>query len=372
MPIPAIREATTKREILDFIRLPWEIHKDNGYWVPPLIRDLQEKFDPRHPFRSHAELALALAGKEGRTVGRVAAIVDHSYVEYHGEKTGFFGFFESVPDAEVGGALLDWARRWLKERGMEAMMGPMNPSTNEECALLVSGFDSPPCFMMPYNPPYYAELLEGFGLRKAMDLYAYLIETKSFPGNRLSRILERTRRKNPDVYVRPIQLRRFDAEVRTIQEIFNDAWSGNWGFVPLTSGEVEHLAKRMKPLLVPDLVLFACCGDEPIGFSITLPDYNRVLRRLDGRAGLLGILKFLYFSRKIRFVRTMLLGVKHAYRKKGAEALLYLENFHRGLEKGYDFFECSWVLENNPLMQHGIESVSGKRYKTYRIYKMPI
>jgi hypothetical protein len=372
MPIPAIREATTKREILDFIRVPWEIHKGNGFWVPPLIRDLQEKFDARHPFRSHAELAPAMVVKDGRTVGRVAAIVDHSYVEYHREKTGFFGFFESIPDPEVGAALLNWARQWLKGRGMEAMMGPMNPSTNDECALLVSGFDSPPCFMMPYNPPYYTGILEDFGLQKAMDLYAYLIEAKSFPEDRLSRILERTRRKNPDVYVRPIQLSRFEAEVRTIQEIFNDAWSGNWGFVPLTGGEIEHLAKSMKPLLVPDLVLLACCGDEPIGFAITLPDYNQVLRRLDGRAGPRGILKFLYFSRRIRLLRVMLMGVKRSYRKKGAEGLLYLEIFQRGVRKGYQAFECSWILENNLLMQHGIESVSGRKYKTYRIYKMPI
>jgi hypothetical protein len=367
-----VEEVRSEQDLMTFIRFPWKIYQGDRYWVPPLIKDLLSKFSPNHPFRSHSEMTFLLAYKEGEIAGRIAGIIDHHYVEFHQEKVGFFGFFESTVNAEVAEILLSRVEAWLKEHGMERMIGPMNPSTNDECGLLVEGFDTSPCLMMPYNPRYYPSLLESFGLKKAMDLYAYWVEDSPFFHDRLTRIAEKMRKREPQLQVRPIDLRHFDEELKVVKEIYNHAWSKNWGFVPLTEEEIDDLAKNLKPLVVPDLILFAYWGEEPIGFSVSLPDYNEVLKHLNGKVGLLGGLKFLYYSRKIRKVRVMLLGVKHAFQKKGVEGLLYFETFRRGTQKGYFQAECSWILEKNLLMQHGIEAMGGKRYKTYRIYGMDL
>jgi hypothetical protein len=367
-----VEEVKNQKDLVAFIRFPWQIYQGDRYWVPPLIKDQLLKFSPQHPFNSHAEMVLFLAKREGRVVGRIAGIIDHHYIEFQQEKVGFFGFFESVPDPEVAEVLLSRVAGWLKGRGMERTIGPMNPSTNDECGLLVEGFDSSPCLMMPYNPGYYPSLLEGVGLKKAMDLYAYLMEESTFSQDRLTRVTERLGKRAPQLRVRPIELRHLGDELKIIKEIYNHAWSKNWGFVPMTEAEIDFFAKTMKPLVVPDLVLFAYWGEEPIGFAVSLPDYNHVLKRLNGRVGLLGILKFLYFTRKIGMIRVMLLGVKQAFQKKGAEALLYIETFRRGIQKGYHRAECSWVLEDNVLMQRGLEAIGGKRYKTYRIYEAPL
>jgi len=365
----SVEEVKTDTDLSAFIRYPWELYRGNPCWVPPLMKDLRQRLSPSHPFRSHAEMALFLAYREGRIVGRIAGIIDHHYVEFHQDKVGFFGFFESVDEREVAGALFARVRRWLKDRGMEKMAGPMNPSTNDECGLLIDAFDSPPCLMMPYNPPYYVDLVEKEGLTKAMDLYAYLLEQETFHLDRLSRITDRLGKREPQLRLRCINLKDFDNELKIVKELYNQIWSKNWGFVPLTEAEIDDLAKNLKPLVVPDLVLFAYWGEEPVGFSVALPDFNVVLKHLDGKIGILGGLKFLYYSRKIHRIRVMLLGVKHAFQKKGIEGFLYIETFKRGIRKGYYSAECSWVLESNPLMQHGLEAMGGKRYKTYRIYE---
>jgi len=367
-----VEEVRNERDLRAFVRFPWQIYRNDRFWVPPLIKDQLLKFSPKHPFHSHAGMNLLLAKRAGGIVGRIAGIIDRHYIEFHREKVGFFGFFESISDPEVAELLLSRVVGWLRGRGMEKMAGPMNPSTNDECGLLVEGFDSSPCLMMPYNPRYYPSLLEGFGLKKATDLYAYLMEESSFSQDRLNRVAQKLGRREPQLRVRPISLPNLDRELKIIKDIYNDAWSANWGFVPMTEEEIEFFAKSMKPLVVPDLVLFAHWGDEPVAFSVSLPDYNEVLKRLNGRLGVLGILKFLYFSRKIKTIRVMLLGVKGAFQKKGAEALLYIETFKRGIHKGYHRAECSWILEENVLMQRGLEAIGGKRYKTYRIYEAPL
>ncbi len=364
-----VEEVKNQHDLMTFIRFPWEIYKGDRYWVPPLIKDQRQKFNPTHPFRSHSEMTLFLARKGGKVAGRIAGTIDHNYIEFHQEKVGFFGFFESLPDKEVAEILLLRVADWLKKHGMEKMAGPMNPSTNDECGLLIEGFDAPPCLMMPFNPRYYPSLLENFGLKKRMDLYAYLLEESSFHLDRLDRITERLKKREPQLHVRPIHLGHFDEELKIIKEIYNQAWSKNWGFVPLTDEEMDLLAKDLKPLVVSDLVLFAYWGGEPVGFSVSLPDYNDVLKHLNGKIGLWGMFKFLYYSKKIKKIRVMLLGVKHAFQKKGVEGLLYIETFRRGIRKGYHRAECSWILEENVLMQHGIEAMGGKRYKTYRIYE---
>jgi len=364
-----VEEVKNQKDLMTFTRFPWEIYQGNRQWVPPLIKDLLLKFSPEHPFHSHSEMILFLARQEGKIVGRIAGIIDQHYIKFHKEKVGFFGFFESIPEAEVADTLLQKVANWLKDHGMEKMAGPMNPSTNDECGLLIEGFDSPPCLMMPYNPLYYPSLLEGFGLRKKMDLYAYLLEESFFLLDRLDRITQRLRKREPQLHIRPIHLRRLDEELKIIKDIYNQAWSRNWGFVPLTDEEINLLAKELKSLIVSDLVLFAYWGEDPIGFSVSLPDYNVVLKHLNGKIGLLGLLKFFYYSRKINKIRVMLLGVKPDFQKKGVEGLLYIETFRNGIKKGYYRAECSWILEENVLMQHGIEAMGGKRYKTYRIYE---
>jgi GNAT superfamily N-acetyltransferase len=365
----SVDEVRDQKDLMGFIRFPWEVYKEDPYWVPPLIKDQLSRLSPNHPFRSHSEMILFLAKREGRIVGRIAGIIDHHYVEFHQEKTGFFGFFESVPDEKIVEALLTRVRNWLKERGMEKIIGPMNPSTNDECGLLVEGFDSSPCLMMPYNPPSYPALMEGYGLKKAMDLYAYFLEQSTFLADRLNRLTERLKKREPQLQIRPFSLKRFDEELKIVKEIYNQAWSRNWGFVPLTDAEIDDLAKNLKPLIVPDVVLLAYWGEEPVGFSVALPDYNNVLKRLNGKVGLWGALKFVYYSKKINSLRVMLLGVKQAFQKRGVESLLYIETFRRGIDKGYYQSECSWILETNVLMQRGIESMGGRRYKTYRIYE---
>ncbi len=367
-----IEEVKNQQELMTFIRFPWEIYREDPYWVPPLIKDQLLKFDPNHPFRTHSEMIFLVAYRGGKVVGRIAGIIDHHYIEFHQEKVGFFGFFESIPDGEVSGALLSRVAGWLKGHGMEKMAGPMNPSTNDECGLLIEGFDSSPCLMMTYNPHIYPSLLEAFGLRKRMDLYAYLLQEPTFHLDRLNRITERLRKREPQLSVRPIRLRQFDKELKIVKEIYNQAWSKNWGFVPMTDEEINLTAKELKPLVVSDLILFAYWGKDPVAFSVSLPDYYEVLKHLNGKIGLLGAIKFLYYSKKIDKIRVMLLGVKHDYQKKGVEGLLYIETFKRGIKKGYHEAECSWILEENVLMQHGIEAMGGKRYKTYRIYEMPL
>jgi hypothetical protein len=205
-----------------------------------------------------------------------------------------------------------------------------------------------------------------------MNLYAYLLEETSFVLDRLDRFTERLGKKEPQLHVRPINLRHFNEELKIVKEIYNQAWSKNWGFVPMTDEEINLTAKDLKPLVVSDLVLFAYWGEEPVGFSVAIPDYYEVLKHLNGKIGLLGAIKFLYYSKKIKKIRVMLLGVKHTFQKKGVEGLLYVETFKNGIKKKYQQAECSWILEENILMQHGIEAMGGKRYKTYRIYEMPI
>ncbi len=367
-----VEEVKNQKDLMAFIRFPWEIYQGDRYWVPPLLKDQLSKFSPTHPFRSHSEMILLLAYRGEKIVGRIAGIIDHNYIQFHQEKVGFFGFFESIPEAEVAGTLLSRVADWLKGHGIEKMAGPMNPSTNDECGLLIEGFDSFPCLMMPYTPRSYPSYLEGFGLKKRMDLYALLLEESTFQLDRLDRITERLKKREPRLHIRPINLSRFNEELKIVKEIYNQAWSKNWGFVPMTDEEINLAAKELKPLVVSELILFAYWDNEPVAFSVSLPDYNEVLRHLNGKIGLLGGLKFLYYSKKIRKIRVMLLGVKHAFQKKGVEGLLYIETFRNGTKKGYHSAECSWILEENVLMQHGIEAMGGKRYKTYRIYEMPL
>jgi GNAT superfamily N-acetyltransferase len=369
-----IEEVTTAGGINEFIRFPWEVYRGDPYWVPPLRSEVKFLLSAKNnPFFQHAEAACFLARKSGEAVGRIAAIIDRNHIRIHQEQSGFFGFFECIADSAVARQLLDRAAGWLKERGMEIMRGPMNPSTNEECGLLLEGFDSPPMIMMPYTPPYYLDFMELCGLTKAKDLYAYItVIGEVAAGGRLEKLAASVKARVPGLSVRPADMKRLRQELAAVKEIYNSAWSHNWGFVPMTDAERESMAKRLKPLIVPELLLMAEVNGTPAGFFMAVPDYNQVLGKLNGSLGLVGIAKSLWHSRKICDIRILTMGVKAEYRKKGIEGLLYLEAFKAAVKKGYQRAEMSWILEDNVLMQRGCELMGGRLYKKYRIYEKKI
>ncbi|HID95329.1 MAG TPA: N-acetyltransferase [Candidatus Latescibacteria bacterium] len=361
-----------KKDLHDFIMLPWKVYHGDRFWVPPLVREQKDLFNPqKNPFYQHARVELFLARENGDTVGRIAAIVNENHNRFHNEKTGFFGFFEALPDYSIAERLLTVARKWLKQRGMEVMRGPMNFSTNEECGLLIEGFDSSPLIMMTYNPRYYKGFMERYGLHKARDLFAFWIDSSLRPSEKVRRIFKKMSERQ-GVRVRHLNMKDFDQEVERIKAIYNSAWSGNWGFVPMTDEEFDHLAKLLKRIVVPELVLIAEVDGEPVAFSMALPDYNQVLKRLNGRLGPVGVIKLLWFSRKIKQARLLTLGIKEGYRKRGIDSLLYMRTLLTAREKGYVGGEVSWTLEDNLLINRAIEMMGGKLYKKYRIYEIEI
>ena len=366
-----IRRIESEQDLRQFVRLPWQIYRDNSYWVPPLIKDVKFKLDrSKHPFFEHAKMELFLASKGTETIGRIAAIVDDRHNEFHKENIGFFGMFECIQDYEVARLLFSSAEGWCKNQGMNRIRGPMNLSMNDECGFLLEGFDSSPVIMMPYNPDYYLDFSERFGFVKAKDLYAYL---KGEVGvvDRIGRIVERVKRKE-NVVVRPINMKKFRQEVEIIKDIYNDAWELNWGFVPMTSNEMDLMAKELKPIAEPELVLFAEVNGQPVGVSITLPDYNQVLKKLNGKLGPINIVKFLYNKRKINGLRGIVFGIKKEYRLTGINTVLYYETEKAGARLGYKWCEMSWNLEDNDLINRFDSAVGGKLYKKYRIYEKAI
>lgn len=371
-PPVRVREIPAGENLRKFVDVAWRENARDPAWVPPLRLSLRTLLDRRkHPFHRHADVAYFLAERGGESVGRVAAIVNHLHNEFHGERTGFFGLFESDDDPETARVLVDAAAEWLRERGMERMRGPTNFSTNEEGAspgVLVEGFDAPPTVMMTHNPPFYGRLLEGAGLAKSMDLLAYLIEDPT-PPERLVRGMERLTDRM-GVTTRGLDLRRFDAEVATIQGIYNSAWARNWGFVPMTDAEFRHIAKEFRPIVDPELCLIAEIGGEPVGFSLALPDLNQALRKVrSGRLFPSGLFRLLWERRRIRGFRVITLGLKPGFQHQGLGAALYLRTWQVGAAKGYRYGEASWILEDNWEMRRALEKMGAKPYKRYRIYE---
>lgn len=356
-----------------FVRLPWRIYRDSPRWVPPLLADVRTMLDPdEHPFHIHSDVRLFLALRGGRPVGRVAAIHNTRHVARHDEPVGFFGFFETERDPETAGALLDAAGDWLRGRGLETMRGPASFSTNEEAGLLVEGFHLPPAVMMPYNPPWYRDLLEGHGFREAKTLVSYWLDHNQ-PPDYLLRAEKLVKRRYPGVTVRALRMEDWDREVERIRTLYNDAWRDNWGFVPMTDAEFRHLAKDLKPVVDPELALIAEDeAGEPVGFALSLPDLNQAIRHVNGRLFPFGLLKILWHARKIDVARVITLGLVEDYRGKGLDALLYLETFRRGAERGIEAGEFGWVLEDNASMRRPLEKFGAEVHKRYRLYDRPL
>ena len=358
-----------RRALSEFLSFPYDLYRGHPYWVPPLRVAQKELFDrAKHPFYKHAEVEFFLARQGGRVVGRIAGILDRNHNQFHGENAGFFGFLEAVEDQGVFDGLLGTARQWLRERGAEVVRGPMNPSTNYECGMLVDGFDSSPVVMMTYNPPYYPRLVERAGLRKVKDLYAYFLTSEVVSREKAERTANR-HLASGRVRIRPIRMNEFSSEVDRVWSVYNSAWSQNWGFVPMTREEFAFLARDMKTILKPELVLLGEVNQQVVGFALALPDVNQALKRAGGRLFPFGLLKILYHQRKIRTARVVVLGVLEQYRTRAIAAAFYAELVRNGLKLGYDSAEMSWVLEDNVLMNRSIEALGAKPYKTYRIYE---
>ena len=373
LPHPSliISEVQTRSDRDSFITCPWAFYKDDPYWIPPLIEERRTFLDPRrNPFFDHAKVALFLARRGKKVVGRISASVDSAHNSFHEEKTAFFGFFETIKDYDVARELLERATDWARSQGMDQLRGPCSFTTNHECGLLVEGFQAFPSLKMPYNTPDYAGFLEKFGFKKTKDLYAYRLTDQGI-SPRLGAVVERIRQRS-GAEVRPIRMKAFDEEVQIIRNIYNQAWSRNWGFVPLSEAEFKFVASSMRPLVNPDLLLIVSIAGEPVGFSLILPDINPALKRANGRLFPLGFLKLWWYGRRISQVRVITLGIIPKYQKLGLDALLYWESCCRGGEKGFREGEMSWVLEDNLMMNRAAELLGGQRTKTYRIYDLPL
>lgn len=367
-----VRPVRTPSDRRAFIELPYRLYRDDPHWVPPLRRDVAELMDPaRHPFYQHASAEFFVARDAGgRVVGRIAAVRNDLHEKTHDESVGFFGFFETERDSAVVSALLEAASAWLSERGLSVMRGPASLSLNEECGLLVDGFDSAPMVMMPYNPPWYAELLEQYGLTPAKDLVAYERDTGP-PPDRLLR-MEQTVAERYGVTVRPLDKRHFWDEIERIRTIYNAAWERNWGFVPMTEAEFNHVAKQMKPIADMDFVAFAEVHGKLAGFALALPDVNQALRHMGGRLLPFGWLKGLWHGRKIDAVRVLTLGILPEFRRTGAAEMLYLYLIRTARRKGLRHAEFSWILEDNAAIRTAMENLGGTTYKRYRMYDLPL
>jgi GNAT superfamily N-acetyltransferase len=369
-----VRRVEGAADLRTFIRFPWRIYRDrypDPNWVPPLLISERALLDPqKSPYFEHGDACYLLAERDGVPVGRIAGIVNDLHVSFQEEEAGFFGFFECIDDAEVAGALVHEAAAWVSERGLKCLRGPMNFSTNETCGLLIEGFDSPPTIMMTHNPPFYAPLLEGTGMQLVKVLLSYEVTAGPLT-DRMLTVAERTR-KHTGVTFRPIDMKRFREEVDLLKSVYNEAWERNWGFVPMTDAEFEHLAADMKPILDPDLVLLAFVKGEMAGFSLAVPDVNQVLVRMNGRLLPFGWLKLMRGLKKVDRVRVIALGVRKDFRRLGLGSLFYAESMRVALEKGIRAGEASWILEDNQDMRKPIEMLGGTINKKYAVFELPL
>lgn len=361
---------TTDEEKREFINFPYSHYEDDQYWVPPLLMEQKKLLNPKkNPFFKNAEIALFNAEHEGKPAGRLAAIIDHRYNDFHNAKTGFFGFFECIDRQSTVDLLFRVAEDWLRDRGMTDVLGPANPSMMDEVGVLVEGFDKYPSIMMPYNKPYYDKLLKGAGYEKEMDLLTYLVTQDSVDRERANRAMEIVKKRLPGISIRKIKLKKIKDEVKIIREIFNSAWKNNWGFIPLSSEEFDALAKDLKTIVDPNFAHIAEIDGKPVAFSVALPDYNQIFRDMNGKLLPFGWLKILMNKNKIDKVRTALMGVIPEYQGRGIDVLLHREAIENGLVEGVYSSEVGWILENNVQMVRVAEKIGGTLDKRYRMYK---
>lgn len=367
----------TKSQLRRFVDLPWRIYDRARHqqWVPPLRSMVREALDTsRNPFYDDAEIQLFLAERGGRALGRIAAIENRAHNRFHDDKVGFFGFLELVEDQEVVDALLATAAEWLRGLGLTDLRGPVSPSTNHECGLLVDGFEHHPMIMTPWNPPYYELLLRGAGMEPVKDLLGYLLplaEGFELP-ERIGKMAEHTRRRL-GVTFREANMSRYEDEVAICWEIYNDAWVKNWGFVPISWKEFSFAANGLKQVLRPEFTFIAEVDGEPAGFMLIASDLNRLLRRVpSGRLYPWAVLRLAFGIPRLRSGRIFALGVKEEYRTRGIVPLFFHEAFQRGRTMGAIEAEASWVLEDNEPMTALMSALGSKVYRRWRIYQREV
>jgi hypothetical protein len=371
----SINVASSKTEIDDFIKVPFSVYKGDQYWVPMLISESRKFFDRKiNPFFLHSDAKFFVAKKDGRPVARIAGIVNNRHNEFNKEKTGFFGFFECPNDVELAKELYAVAAEYVKTAGLNIFRGPANYSSNDDWGFLADGFNSLPVFQMPYNPPYYLELAEKCGFAKCKDLLAYRIDNKKGFPEKAIRVAELIR-KRENILVRKIDMSKFEKELTYFRQIYNEAWSQNWGFIPMTEPELDHLAQDFKKIIDPNIVFFAFVHDEPAGFSISMPDLNVVFKKMNGRLFPTGLFKYLWHTkirRSIDHIRIMALGVVPKYQKFGIDSIFYIDTYRHGIANGYYWGEMSWILEDNAMMNRAAQMMGGTAYKRYRLYEKPV
>ncbi len=358
------------RETERFVRTWFTIYEQDPHWVPPLYAERKQFFDPaKNPYFAHARVAYFIATRDGRDVGTIAACVDEVY-QAEEPGVGFFGFFEFVDDVEVARALLTAAREWLSGQGMQRAIGPFNFNTNHEFGLLVDGFDSDPFVANPHNSAYYPRVYEALGLRRAMDWYAYLVDAQLKGIEKMIRVSERLLSRHPELRIRSLDLKHFEREVELVRSVYVDAWEQNWAHVRVSDEEFDFIAGGLRQLIDPDLCFVAEVGDRVAGISVTLPDFNQVVKRMNGRILPFGWWHVLRKRRIIDRVRIFMLGVAHEFQSLPLGAALYAKTFQVARGKGYRYGEASLILENNTRMRGALEKMGARIYKTYRNYEI--
>jgi len=368
-----IRPVASKRELNAFIELPWRLYRNEPNWVPPLRFERRQFLDRRrNPFFEHAEAEYFLAWRDGHPVGRITAQVDRNLNEFQSNSWGLFGFFECEQDPEVARALLDAAEAWLRARGRDRMVGPMNFTTNDECGVLVEGFERPAIILTDWTHRYYPGLLEGAGLDQAMDTLMWELYNDAGQVSDVHpaiwKMAEEVQSEH-GIVVRPMRKKNLEAEIGRFLEVYNAAWERNWGFVPLTEGEVRHYAKQLKPLLDENWAFIAEKDGETVGAALTLPDFNQVFKKMNGRLLPLGWARFLLEKRRIDRVRVFALGVKREWQHTGIAARFYQLHFESAARTPQKGGEMGWILESNTAMNRAMEGMGGKIVRRYRLYE---
>jgi GNAT superfamily N-acetyltransferase len=371
-----VRPVRGRRDLTAFIRVPFALHRGTP-WVPPLVFERRQFLDRRrNPFFEHAEAEYFLAERDGEIVGRITAHVDERWTRFQGGNDGMFGFFESENDRDTASALVEAAAGWLRARGRERMLGPMDFTTNDECGLLIEGYDLDPMILQPWHPPYYRDLLEGLGMSKAMDLLMWRIALGELKqGDRFHDLIHEAAKKahaEHGVTIRSMRRSDLQAEVARFMEVYNEAWGSNWGFVPITEEEVRFQAKNLKPVLDENWAMIAERDGELVGAALTLPDINQVLAKMNGRIVPFGWWQFLTGRRKIDRIRVFALGVKPRYQHWGVAAALYVRHIETAAQVRQKWGETGWILEVNEPMNRAMEGMGGSIAKRYRLYELPL
>jgi GNAT superfamily N-acetyltransferase len=367
-----IRPVLNKADEKAFIKFQWKPYEGNPHWVPPLLMDRRKLIDrKKNPFYRHAEMELWLAERDGEAVGRIGAIVNHHHIKEHNEKVGFFGFFECFDDQEVANALFEVATRWLKDRGMDAARGPASPSVNDEYGLLIEGFDNPPVILMSYNPPYYQRLIENCGFSKIKDLYAYELNKDRVFSDKLTRVSEAVMQRQ-GLTIRTLDMKNFDREVDLIRELYTRGWERNWGEVPMTEEEFKYVAADLKAIVDPRVVIIAERKGKAVGFGLTLPDYNIILKQNKHGYLIPALIRIVLFRKRVNFCRIVMLGVLPEYLNSGIGGALFYDTGRRAVAAGYPLGEAGWILEDNVMMVRGAETLNGRLWKRYRLFQKPL